>query len=212
MHPLIESHRAQLRELAARHGVTDVRVFGSMARGDATEASDVDLLVRPRPGTSLLDLGGLLMEAQALLGRRVEVVSERALHPLLRDRILKEAAATVKPSTQSDLMLLGHILDCVAKIREYPGLDLATFFGTPIVQDAVLRNLQVMAESSQRLSDEIRATEASIPWSQVAGMRNILVHQYLGGIDLDTVWAVVENDLGSLEAALRRMHDRLERP
>jgi hypothetical protein len=80
-----------LRELAAKHGVADVRVFGSMARGDATDASDVDLLVRPLPGTTLLDLGGLLMEAQALLGRRVEVVSERALHASIRERILAEA-------------------------------------------------------------------------------------------------------------------------
>lgn len=91
MHPLIETHRAAIRALAAKHGVTDVRIFGSMARGDETEASDVDLVVRPLPGTSLLELGGLLMEAQALLGRRVEVVSERALHPAIRERVLKEA-------------------------------------------------------------------------------------------------------------------------
>jgi predicted nucleotidyltransferase len=91
MHPLIETHRAAIRVLAAKHGVTDVRIFGSMARGDATEASDVDLVVRPLPGTSLLELGGLLMEVQALLGRRVEVVSERALHPAMRERVLKEA-------------------------------------------------------------------------------------------------------------------------
>jgi predicted nucleotidyltransferase len=91
MHPLIEFHRRELLSLAARYGVTDVRVFGSMARGDADETSDVDLLVRPLPGTSLLDLGGLLMDAQELLGRRVEVVSEYALHPALRERVLKEA-------------------------------------------------------------------------------------------------------------------------
>lgn len=91
MHPLIESHRQELLSIAARYGVTDVRVFGSMARGDADEDSDVDLLVRPLPGTSLLDLGGLLMDAQELLGRRVEVVSEQSLHPAIRARVLGEA-------------------------------------------------------------------------------------------------------------------------
>jgi predicted nucleotidyltransferase len=91
MHPIIETHRRELLALAERHGVTNVRVFGSMARGDATDESDVDLLVLPLPGTSLLDLGGLLMDAQELLGRRVDVVSERALHPLIRDRVLSEA-------------------------------------------------------------------------------------------------------------------------
>lgn len=93
MNPLIQSHRQALLDLAARHGVTDLRVFGSMARGDAGEDSDVDLLVRPLPGTSLLDLGGLLMDAQDLLGRRVDVVSERALAGALRARILGEAVA-----------------------------------------------------------------------------------------------------------------------
>jgi uncharacterized protein len=91
MHPLIETNHQAIRKLAAKHGVADVRVFGSMARGDATEASDVDLLVRPLPETSLLDLGGLLMDVQELLGRRVEVVSERALDPVMRERILREA-------------------------------------------------------------------------------------------------------------------------
>lgn len=91
MHPLIETHRDTLRAMAERHGVTNLRVFGSMARGDADETSDVDLLVLPLPGTSLFDLGGLLADAEELLGRRVDVVSERALHPLIRDRVLAEA-------------------------------------------------------------------------------------------------------------------------
>jgi hypothetical protein len=93
MHPLIESNRRAILELAARYGVTDVRVFGSMARDDGDEESDVDLLVRPLPGTSLLDLGGLLLDAQDLLRRRVEVVSEHALAAPVRERVLREAQA-----------------------------------------------------------------------------------------------------------------------
>lgn len=91
MNALIQRHRHALLDLAARHGVADLRLFGSMARGDAGDDSDVDLLVRPLPGTSLLDLGGLLMDAQDLLGRRVDVVSEGALTGTLRERILGEA-------------------------------------------------------------------------------------------------------------------------
>lgn len=91
MHALIESNRSAILKIAARHRMADVRVFGSMARGDATETSDVDLLVRPLPGASLLDLGGMLMDVQDLLRRRVDVVSDRALHPRLRERILREA-------------------------------------------------------------------------------------------------------------------------
>jgi predicted nucleotidyltransferase len=91
MHPIIEFHRDQLIALADRRGVTQVRVFGSMSRDDAQDDSDVDLLVTLRPGTSALALGGLLMDAQELLGRRVDVVTEASLHPALRDRVLADA-------------------------------------------------------------------------------------------------------------------------
>lgn len=91
MHPLIEKHRTEILALAERHGVRDVRIFGSMARGDANDASDVDLLVSLSPGRTGLALGGLLMDVQKLLRRRVDVVTERGLHPALRDRVLKEA-------------------------------------------------------------------------------------------------------------------------
>jgi uncharacterized protein len=88
MHPLIETHRAELLALARRRGVTGVRVFGSMSRGDGTDNSDVDLLVTLAPGTSALALGGLLLDAQELLGRRVDVVTEASLHPALRERVM----------------------------------------------------------------------------------------------------------------------------
>ena len=91
MHPLIEQHRAEIRALAERRGIADVRVFGSMARGDANEESDVDLLVSLPPGKSGLALGGLLVDVQDLLGRRVDVLTEPALHPLLRSRVLLES-------------------------------------------------------------------------------------------------------------------------
>lgn len=91
MHSLIEAHRREILALAERRGIRDVRVFGSMARGDADETSDVDLLVTLPPGRTGLALGGLLMDVQKLLQRRVEVLTERALHPALRERILREA-------------------------------------------------------------------------------------------------------------------------
>ncbi len=91
MHPLIEAHREEILVLAERHGMRDVRVFGSMARGDADDSSDVDLLVSLRPGQSGLDLAALLTDVQELLNRRVDVVTELALHPEMRDRVLREA-------------------------------------------------------------------------------------------------------------------------
>jgi uncharacterized protein with HEPN domain len=116
------------------------------------------------------------------------------------------------PTAQSDRVLLEHMLDCMSRIREYTGVDRETFFSSRLIQDAVIRNLQVMAESSQRLSESIKNTETSIPWVQIAGMRNILVHQYLGGIDLETVWSVIERHLAPSEQAVKRMRERLDTP
>lgn len=91
MHSLIEAHRDELLALARRRGVTGVRVFGSMSRGDGCENSDVDLLVTLAPGTSALALGGLLLDAQELLGRRVDIVTEASLHPAMREHVVASA-------------------------------------------------------------------------------------------------------------------------
>lgn len=105
-------------------------------------------------------------------------------------------------------MLLEHMLDCLKRINEYTGHEKARFDGYHLVQDAVIRNLQVLAESSQRLSTDIKATEAQIPWRELSGFCNVIVHDYLG-IDLDAVWLVVVQDLPPLSEALSRMLLRL---
>lgn len=88
---LLTEKRDEILRIAARHGAKNIRVFGSVARGDADAASDVDVLVDMEPGRSLLDMGGLLMDLQDVLGCSVDVVTERGLRPRIRDRVLKEA-------------------------------------------------------------------------------------------------------------------------
>jgi len=91
----LETLRAQRREeilrLAERRGAHNVRVFGSVARGEASEGSDLDLLVAWEPGRSLLDHAGLVQDLQELLGIKVHVGTEKSLHWYARDRILHEA-------------------------------------------------------------------------------------------------------------------------
>jgi predicted nucleotidyltransferase len=87
----LNQHREEIIEIAEKHGATDIRVFGSAARGDAGEQSDIDFLVRMLPGRSLFDLGALLMDLQDLLGRNVDVVTEHGLRPRMRERVLREA-------------------------------------------------------------------------------------------------------------------------
>lgn len=94
--------------------------------------------------------------------------------------------------------------ECIERIREYAAGDRSRFEASRLVQDAVIRNLQTLTESSQRLSDDIKATEPQVPWRELAGFRNVIVHGYLG-IDLAAVWLVVDQDLPPLAAALARM-------
>jgi predicted nucleotidyltransferase len=93
----LEELRKEKREailcICAKHGARNVRVFGSVARGEADEQSDIDFLVDMEPGRTLLDLGGLLMDLRSLLGQKVDVVTERGLKPRIRDRVLAEAVA-----------------------------------------------------------------------------------------------------------------------
>ena len=88
---LIGGRREDVLALAARYGVTHVRVFGSVARGEATENSDIDLLVRKTTAWSLLDRIRFQQALERLLGRPVDVVTERTLHPRIRERVLREA-------------------------------------------------------------------------------------------------------------------------
>lgn len=91
MMPILTRNRIEILRLAQQYGAMNVRIFGSVARGEADSDSDVDFLVAMEPGRSLLDLGGLLMDLQVLLRRRVDIVTERGLRPRIRDRVLKEA-------------------------------------------------------------------------------------------------------------------------
>jgi len=88
---LLEGKRDQIFEVAKRHGVTRIRVFGSVARGEAGASSDVDFLVEVGAHPSPWFPGGLVADLEELLGMRVQVVTERGLDELLRDRVLAEA-------------------------------------------------------------------------------------------------------------------------
>ena len=108
------------------------------------------------------------------------------------------------PGPDADRVLLAHMGECIERIREYTEGDRSRFEMSRLVQDAVIRNLQTLTESSQRLSDELKATEPQVPWRELAGFRNVIVHGYLG-VDLAAIWLVVDQDLPPLAAAVARM-------
>ena len=90
---LLHTKREDILRIAAKYGAYNVRIFGSVARGEADEKSDIDLLVNMESGRSLLDLCGLLIDLEELLGRKVDVVTEKGLRDRIRNRVLNEAIA-----------------------------------------------------------------------------------------------------------------------
>jgi uncharacterized protein with HEPN domain len=106
---------------------------------------------------------------------------------------------------KDDKLYLIHISECIERIESYVGqMDAQAFAGSTMVQDAILRNLQTMAESTQRLSDKAKESQPQIDWYKIAGFRNILVHDYLG-IDTETIWNIIKKDLPALKEAVTTM-------
>jgi len=88
---LLKSKREDIYRIATKYGARNVRIFGSVVRGEADQESDVDFLVDMEPGRSLLDLGGMLVDLEELLGRPVDIITEKGLRERIRPRVLQEA-------------------------------------------------------------------------------------------------------------------------
>jgi len=98
---------------------------------------------------------------------------------------------------KDDRLYLEHILECAKRVQEAVQGGRDKFLSDHLIQDAVLRNLQIMTESSQRLSQELKTRHPGVDWRGLSGFRNILVHEYLG-IDFEIVWDLVDQKLSGL--------------
>ena len=98
---------------------------------------------------------------------------------------------------KSDLAALRHILQSIERIEAYTTAGKDEFLTQTIVQDAVLRNLEIMGEATKRLSPALRANHPEVPWNEMAALRDVLAHGYMS-VDLEIVWEVIENRLGDL--------------
>ncbi len=105
---------------------------------------------------------------------------------------------------KDNTVYLRHILECIRRIEEDITEGRERFIASHTLQDAVLRNLQVITESTQRLSEAVKATQPDVEWRKIAAFRNILVHDYLG-IDLETVWDITQRDIPELKQAVEMM-------
>ena len=148
---LVAAGWADILRIAESHGASNVRVFGSVARGTAGPESDLDLLVDLESGRTLFDLVAIQQDLEEFLGRRVDVVTEAGLSPYLRDAILRD-----EPPLSRDTIRLLRIRDAIARVESYTAIGKEQFFADSVYQDAVIRQLEVIGELTNRTSVALR--------------------------------------------------------
>ena len=106
---------------------------------------------------------------------------------------------------RDDPAYLHHIRDGIERVeRHLAGVSWDEFLQTELVQDAVLRQLEIIGEAARNLSDDLRQAHAQVPWSQIVGMRNRLIHAYFQ-VDLTVVWEIAQVDLPALKEQIRQI-------
>jgi uncharacterized protein with HEPN domain len=101
-----------------------------------------------------------------------------------------------------------HVIECIARIENYLSGGRAAFMDSTLIQDAVIRNVQVLAESTQRLSDRLKDSHAEVDWRGLVALRNVLVHDYLG-VNMALAWELVEQELPNLKVQMEGILEEL---
>ena len=206
---LIDEKRPEILRIAAKHGAHNVRLFGSVARGEDHEGSDVDLLV---------DLNGheeaLQQDLQGLLQVKVDVVSHP--HPYLAERIIGEAIPLAAPDFREraviesqrphppvdrDHVRLLLIRDAIQAVDEYIAHGRDAFDAERMRRDAIIMQLINIGEEANHLSREFQEQHPEVDWFKIIGFRNYAVHNY-PGLKMELVWETATADIQTLKAQL----------
>ncbi len=105
---------------------------------------------------------------------------------------------------KNDFVYLIHIHECIQQIEEYTINGREEFMNSRLIQDAVIRNMEIIGEATKRVSPGLREQHPEIPWKEMAGMRDVLIHGYMG-VDLKIVWNVVSRNLAEIKEHLQRL-------
>jgi hypothetical protein len=173
---LLKQHEPEFHDA----GVGRLFLFGSVARDEATDASDVDVFLdlARTDGFTLFDLVALQSRMQGILGVPVDVMTRQGIHPPPGADRSRRGSGLLMPGAAAIDSLL-DIIELVERIeRQTANLSEAEFLGNADVEDATAYRLLAIGEATKGLDDDFKARHPEIPWSLIVGLRNILAHEY----------------------------------
>ena len=109
---------------------------------------------------------------------------------------------------KDERLYLSNIQECIERIEEYTKGSKEEFMQTKMIQDAVIRNFEIIGEAAKRLSPELRSKYSDVPWQQIAGLRDVLIHDYLK-VNLNSVWQIIEQNLSDLKRQVTAIMENL---
>ena len=197
--------KARLEEFCRRRGIRKLAFFGSVLRPDFRPESDVDVLVEFEPGSKIgfFELHDLEQELSGILGgRKIDLRTPADLSRYFRDEVV--ALAEVQYAA-NDSVRLRHIQDASRQALAFVrGRSRADLDRDPMLSLALVRLLEIIGEAARGVSVSTRDSHPGIAWSQMAAMRDRLIHGYFD-VNLDIVWQTVEQDLPPLLAQLEKI-------
>ena len=209
----LRARREEILAIVEAHRATNVRVFGSVARGEATAKSDVDFLIDSLPGHTLLDRAAIMQDLEELLGVPVDVGAANELRDRVRPHALADAvslSAHVRERPRAparfnrDRERLLQILEAIARVDTGVARGHDEFRADEMVRTFVAYWLAGVGESVKGLSAELRARHADVDWRRATGMRDIISHNYFG-LKMDVVWDTAQSFVPVLRTAVERL-------
>lgn len=184
---LLQERRDDILAIMARYGARNVRVFGSFVRGEQTDDSDIDFLLELPQAWTLSDRSRLQEDLEALLQRPVDIALEGALQELIQPRVMREAVllehyvplvAPEKGRMKDQRVYLREIVYRAQRIMTLAQNAPQSLNPVTLEFDALIRNFQVMGDAVKRMDSAFREQHNHIPWRQLTGLRDVVVHHY----------------------------------